>query len=262
MNYAIKVQNLIKKFGDFTAVDNISFEVSPGEFFGFLGPNGAGKTTTMRMLATLLKPTSGKAWINNYEIQENADGVRRSIGFAMQSITLDTLTSAYENLYLLGALYGMKKREIQQKIQELLKLLNLDKVANKWVKNYSGGMKRRLDLASVLIHEPKILFLDEPTEGLDPAGRRVIWDYLKKINKEKGITIFLTTHYMDEADYLCDRIAIIDKGKLVVINDPKLLKKEIKGSLDDVFIKFTGHKIQDEEINLKSPDPYVMIDTQ
>lgn len=259
MTDAIKVEELTKHYGATRAVDGISFAVAKGQFFGFLGPNGAGKTTTMRMLATLLKPTSGKAWINGHEISAQSDMVRRAIGFAMQAVTLDPLASAWENLLLLGQLYGMTHEAAAKRAEELLELMQLKKVAGTWLKNYSGGMKRRLDLAAVLMHEPSVLFLDEPTEGLDPAGRRVIWDYLKKLGGTHGTTIFLTTHYMDEADYLCERVAIIDKGKLAVIDSPKNLKEKVNGTLDDVFIKYTGHKIQDEDVNTKAADPYVDI---
>jgi ABC-2 type transport system ATP-binding protein len=259
MNEAIRVENLTKKFGSAIAVDSVSFIVPKGEFFGFLGPNGAGKTTTMRMLATLLRPTSGQAWVNNHEISKNPDGVRHSIGFAMQSVTLDPLATAWENLLLLGVLYGLSRKEAHKRTSELLELMQLTKVAGSWIKNYSGGMRRRLDLAAVLMHKPNVLFLDEPTEGLDPAGRRVIWDYLENLGKSDGVTIFLTTHYMDEADYLCDRIAIIDKGKLVVTESPETLKAKVGGTLDDVFIHYTGHRIQDEELNTKAADPYAQI---
>ena len=260
MTEAIRVEALTKKFGATAAVDGVSFNVPKGEFFGFLGPNGAGKTTTMRMLATLLRPSSGKAWVHGFEISQNPDGVRRSIGFAMQAVTLDPLATAWENLLLLGVLYGLSRKEAHQRGSELLELMQLTKVADSWIKNYSGGMRRRLDLAAVLMHKPEVLFLDEPTEGLDPAGRRVIWDYLKKLN-EGGTTIFLTTHYMDEADYLCERISIIDKGKLVVTESPKKLKEKVGGTLDDVFIHYTGHRIQDEGLNPKAADPYTQINT-
>ncbi len=259
INEAIKVDKLTKKFGKFTAVDDLSFSVPNGEFFGFLGPNGAGKSTTMRMLSTLLKPTSGQAWVNGFEIQEHPDDVRRSIGFAMQSVTLDTLANAWENLLFLGALYGDSKAKAKKRATELLELMELTKHADKWIKSYSGGMRRRLDLAAVLMHEPKVLFLDEPTEGLDPSGRRVIWQYLKKLGKDHGTTVFLTTHYMDEANYLCERLAIIDKGKIVVDGSPKDLKKQVGGNLDDVFIHYTGHGIQDETTDSKAADPYVRI---
>jgi len=256
---AIVVKNLTEVYpGGTKAVSDISFSVKKGEFFGFLGPNGAGKTTTMKIIATLLEPTSGEVIVNNFTLGRQDDEIRRSIGFAMQGITLDLTASALENLRLIGALYEMEKKEINARIKELLGLLGLDKVASSWVKNYSGGMKKRLDLAVALMHKPAVIFLDEPTEGLDPVGRRRVWDYLKKLNKE-GITVFLTTHYMEEADYLCDRVAIIDKGQVVIIDSPSELKKKVNGSLDDVFIHYTGHSMSDEELNLKAPDQYIDI---
>lgn len=254
---AIEVQNLTKVYkNDFKAVDDISFHVREGEFFGFLGPNGAGKSTTMRMLSTLLKPTSGEVTIAGFKLGPQDDQIRRSIGFAMQGVTLDDMASAWENLLLIGNLYGMSKQETQSRAGELLNILNLEKVADSWVKNYSGGMKRRLDLAAVLMHRPHILFLDEPTEGLDPAARRVIWQYLRDLN-EQGTTIFLTTHFMHEADELCERLSIIDNGKIIVTKSPKDLKAEAGGTLDDVFIHYTGHGIRDEDVGNKGVDPYI-----
>lgn len=254
---AIEVKNLTKVYSnDFKAVDDISFAVNEGEFFGFLGPNGAGKSTTMRVLSTLLKPTAGEITIAGFKLGPQDDEIRGSIGFAMQGVTLDDMASAWENLLLIGNLYGMTKQETQSRAGELLNILNLEKVADSWVKNYSGGMKRRLDLAAVLMHHPHILFLDEPTEGLDPAARRVIWDYLRDLNKQ-GTTMFLTTHFMQEADELCERLSIIDNGKIIITDTPANLKKEADGSLDDVFIHFTGHGIRDEDVSNKGVDPYV-----
>ncbi len=254
---AIEVTNLSKIYGNATkAVDKISFSVGEGEFFGFLGPNGAGKTTTMRVLATLLRPTSGSAKVAGFEIGREDDAIRKAIGFAMQGVTLDSTSSAWENLLLIGALYGLSKRDARKRGTELLQLLNLEKVADSWVNTYSGGMKRRLDLAAVLMHHPKLLFLDEPTEGLDPAARRVIWKYLQDLNKS-GTTVFLTTHFMQEADELCERISIIDQGKIIVTRSPQELKREVNGSLDDAFIHYTGHGIRDESIDAKGADPYI-----
>lgn len=256
-HHAIEVENLIKIFrNQVKAVDDISFTVNKGEFFGFLGPNGAGKTTTMRMLATLLTPTSGTAKVSGHWLGKEDDAIRHSIGFAMQGVTLDATASAWENLTLIGALYGLSTKESRERGGQLLELLNLTKVADSWVSQYSGGMKRRLDLAAVLMHRPKLLFLDEPTEGLDPAARRVIWEYLIQLNRE-GTTIFLTTHFMQEADELCERISIIDYGKIVVTKSPAELKKEASGSLDDAFIKYTGHGIRDEEVDSAGADPYL-----
>ena len=254
---AIYVENLTKVYkGDVKAVDDISFTVDEGEFFGFLGPNGAGKTTTIRMLATLLEPTAGSVKIAGHELGKENDNIRRSIGFAMQGVTLDLTASAWENLILVGVLYGLSKAEAKKRGGDLLELLNLEKAADKWVNTYSGGMKRRLDLAVVLMHHPKLIFLDEPTEGLDPAARRVIWKYLQDLNKE-GTTVFLTTHFMQEADELCERISIIDNGKILVTNSPENMKKEANGSLDDAFIHYTGHGIRDDSLDTRGGDPYL-----
>jgi len=256
-NQIINVKNLTKIYPSKTeAVSDISFSVKKGEFFGFLGPNGAGKTTTMRILATLLFPTSGEVSVNGFELGKRDDQIRCSIGFALQGITLDLTASAWENLILIGVLYEMTRVEAKKRAEELLTLFGLDKVADSWVKNYSGGMRKRLDLAIALMHEPAILFLDEPTEGLDPVARRKVWNYLKELN-QNGTTIFLTTHYMQEADFLCERISIIDQGKIMVTDSPANLKKKIGGDLDDVFIHYTGHDIQEEQLDLKAPDPYV-----
>ena len=253
---AIEVKKLTKQFGKNKAVDSVSFHVREGEFFGFLGPNGAGKTTTMRMLSTLLKPTSGRVTIAGFEIGKDDDEIRKAIGFALQGVSVDLMATPLENLHLIGALYGMNDSEVKQRAEDLLKLMSLDKHKGTFVKNFSGGMKRRLDLAAVLMHHPKILFLDEPTEGLDPAARRVIWEYLKDLNKQ-GSTIFLTTHYMDEADELCERLAIIDQGKIIVNDTPAKLKKKVGGTLEDVFIKYTGHSIREESVDSNAADPYI-----
>ncbi|MBI1730166.1 ATP-binding cassette domain-containing protein [Candidatus Acetothermia bacterium] len=255
--FAIRVEKLSKVYKNSTrAVDDISFTVRDGEFYGFLGPNGAGKTTTMRILATLLRPTSGAVQVAGFQLGKEDDAIRRSIGFAMQGVTLDSTASAWENLILIGALYGLSKKEAIACGTKLLNLLNLEKVADSWISQYSGGMKRRLDLAAVLMHHPKLLFLDEPTEGLDPAARRVIWNYLKEM-KNDGTTIFLTTHYMEEADELCERISIIDHGKIIVTQPPEELKRAVKGTLEDAFIHYTGHGIRDESIDSKGADPYI-----
>jgi ABC-2 type transport system ATP-binding protein len=226
----IQVQNLIKKYGDVAAVDDISFDVEEGGFFGFLGPNGAGKTTTMRILATLLKPTSGSAKVGEYDVVRDPNQVRQMIGFAMQDVSLDLLASGYENLQLLGVLYGLSRPQARKRAGELIEMVGLSKVADKWVSTFSGGMKRRLDLAGVLMHSPRLLFLDEPTQGLDPQARRTIWDYLRKLNEE-GSTIFLTTHYMDEADTLCRDLAFIDHGRIIRRGAPSELKASLGGDV-------------------------------
>ncbi|MCD6371213.1 MAG: ATP-binding cassette domain-containing protein [Candidatus Aenigmarchaeota archaeon] len=228
---AIEVRNLTKKFNGFTAVDNISFEVKKGELFGLLGPNGAGKTTTINMLSTLLNPTSGSARVAGYDIVKEKEDVRRNIGVVFQEPALDNKLTGRENLEFHAMMYGMDREERKKRINEVLELVELSDKANVLVENYSGGMKRRLEIARGLIHKPKVLFLDEPTLGLDVQTRRHIWDYIKKLKKESNITIILTTHYMEEADYLCDRVAIIDHGKIIAMDTPKSLKDELGGDI-------------------------------
>ena len=223
----IKVNNLIKRFKKLTAVDSISFSVRKGEIFGFLGPNGAGKTTTIKMLTTLLNPSEGSATIADYDIVKKRNQVRQNIGVVFQEPALDTNLTGEENLEYHARMYGIKKSNRKKRINEVLKLVDLENKRKVLVKNYSGGMKRRLEIARGLMHYPTVLFLDEPTLGLDAVTRRTIWEYVKKMNKEEGTTIFLTTHYMDEADYLCDRVAIIDQGKILVIDNINNLKTSI-----------------------------------
>ena len=206
----IRVEQLTKTFGELTAVDRLSFTVPSGELFGLLGPNGAGKTTTINMLATLLKPTSGSAEVAGHDVSKNRDDVRKSIGIVFQEPALDSQLTGRENLEFHSMMYGMGREDRRKRIDEVLGLVELTEKARVQVQNYSGGMKRRLEIARGLIHHPRVLFLDEPTLGLDAQTRRHIWDYIKKLNKEKGVTIILTTHYMEEADYLCGRVAIMD----------------------------------------------------
>lgn len=234
---AIKVRELVKKFNGFTAVDSLSFDVPYGELFGLLGPNGAGKTTTINILSTLLKPTSGYAEVAGFDIRNRKDEVRKSIGIVFQDPTLDTKLTGKENLLFHAMLYGIEKEEAEKRIKEVLELVELQDRANTLVEKYSGGMKRRLEIARGLIHRPKVLFLDEPTLGLDAQTRRRIWDYIKNLNKEIGITMILTTHYMEEADYLCDRIAIIDRGKIVAIDNPDNLKNMVGGDVVSIEIE-------------------------
>jgi ABC-2 type transport system ATP-binding protein len=226
----VQVEELTRRYGDVTAVDCISFDVQEGGFFGFLGPNGAGKTTTMRILATLLKPTSGLARVAGIDVTRDPQAVRKLIGFAMQDVSLDLMASANENLQLLGVLYGMSRRASRARAAELIEMVGLTKVADRWVSTFSGGMRRRLDLAGVLMHSPRLLFLDEPTQGLDPHARRLIWDYLRELNAS-GSTIFLTTHYMDEADTLCRDLAFIDKGRIIRSGEPAELKASLGGDV-------------------------------
>jgi len=234
----VEIEDLTKTFGDFTAVDNVSFSIEKGEIFGFLGPNGAGKSTTLSMLATLLSPTSGKALVNGYDIVTQRDNVRESIGMVFQDSSLDEELTAYENMDFHGRLYNVPPDVRKRKIHELLKLVELEDRKDSLVKTFSGGMRRRLEIARGLLHEPKVLFLDEPTLGLDPQTRNKLWTYIKNLNKEKGLTIILTTHYMDEADKLCDRIAIIDHGKIIVTGTSQKLKDAIGG--DVVTIETSG----------------------
>jgi ABC-2 type transport system ATP-binding protein len=227
MKEAIKTDELTKRFGDFQAVDSVSFAVKRREIFGFLGPNGAGKTTTIKMLSTLLRPTSGSAIVNGFDVAKNADAVRNSIGIVFQNPALDDDLTGRENLDFHARMYRLDKKNRNERIKEVLELVNLTEWGNVLVKKYSGGMRRRLEIARGLMHSPKVLFLDEPTLGLDTQTRRAIWDYIKKLNHEEDITIFLTTHYMEEADYLCDRVAIMDNGKIMVLDTPASLKTSI-----------------------------------
>jgi daunorubicin resistance ABC transporter ATP-binding subunit len=233
----IEIKNLTKKFDDFTAVDNISLEINEGEIFGLLGPNGAGKTTTLSILATLLPPTGGNALVNGFDVAKHPTQVRRSIGFVFQDPSSDDLLTGRENLYLHALMYGVKDGEINKRIDEGLKLVDLTDKQNIRMRKYSGGMRRRLELARGFLHSPKILFLDEPTLGLDPQTRENLWAYIKKLSTENKITIILTTHYMEEADLLCDRIAIIDHGKVVALDTPLNFKKSLGGDLVTVKTK-------------------------
>lgn len=245
---AIKVNGLVKKFNDFTAVDNISFEVKSGKIFAFLGPNGAGKTTTIKMLTTLLQPTSGSISLNGFSAVDDPNDVRRSFGIVFQDPSVDDDLTAYENMTFHAGLYGVKKSVSNKRIEELLKFVELWDRKDDLVKHFSGGMRRRLEIARGLLHHPKVLFLDEPTLGLDPQTRNHIWNYIKDLNKKEGITVFFTTHYMDEADRVADKIAIIDHGKIIVQGTASELKKKAKAdNLEDAFIKLTGRKIRDEE---------------
>jgi ABC-2 type transport system ATP-binding protein len=223
----ITAENLTKKFNGFTAVDNISLSVKKGEIFGFLGPNGAGKTTTIKMLITLLNPTAGSAKVASFDIIKERDKVRDNIGIVFQEPALDTELTGKENLDFHARMYGLNSEEKKSRINELLNLVDLVDKKDIVVKNYSGGMKRRLEIARGLMHHPTILFLDEPTLGLDAQTRRAIWTNISEMNKKEGTTIFLTTHYMDEADYLCDRIGIIDRGKILIIDSINNLKNSI-----------------------------------
>jgi len=235
----IEVENLTKRFGDFTAVDALNFSVEHGEVFGLLGPNGAGKSTLIRMLTTLVPPTSGTARVNGFDIIRAANDVRQSIGVIPQAMTSDRDLSAQENMSIFAKLYGIPREKRLRTIKQLLKEVDLEKWADKPVKMFSGGMRRRLEIARGLVHEPKLFFLDEPTTGLDPVSRVAVWEMLTRLKSERDLTILVTTHYMDEADKLCDRIAIIDHGKLVALDSPLKLKASIPGK-NVLEVSFTG----------------------
>ncbi len=244
----IEVKNLTKKFKDFTAVDDISFDVKEGEIFAFLGPNGAGKSTTIKILTTLLRPTTGEIQLNGFDVLKDPDGARRSFGIVFQDPSLDDELTAYENMEFHGVIYGIEKKIRREKIDQLLKFVDLIDRKKSLVKTFSGGMKRRLEIARGLLHHPKIIFLDEPTLGLDPQTRNYMWSYLKELNKSEGITIFFTTHYMEEAEKIAGRIAIIDHGKIIAIDSPEKLKEQTNtNSLEEAFLSFTGKTIRDEE---------------
>ena len=235
--YSIEIKSLTKSFGDVIAVNNISLSVESGEIFGFLGPNGAGKSTTIMILTTLLKPTSGQALISGFDVKTNPKQVRENIGYVQQESTVDEYLTGRENLLLQAKLNHIPKGEIDKRIDDVLDLIELSDKQDKSVGTYSGGMRKRLDIAGGLLHRPKVLFLDEPTVGLDIQTRRKIWKYIKKIHVEFDMTIFLTTHYMEEADQLCDRIGIIDGGKIQVIDSPKNLKKAMGNEVISIILQ-------------------------
>jgi ABC-2 type transport system ATP-binding protein len=251
MTNAIEVRDIVKKFGDFTAVKGITFDVKAGEIFGLLGPNGAGKSTLIRMMVTLLLPTSGTAIIHGFDVVKKSDDVRRSIGVIPQAMTSDLELTVYENLLIFAKLYGVPRETRDRLIAELLEAVELTQWADKPVKNLSGGMRRRVEIARGLVHEPRVFFLDEPTTGLDPVSRTAVWGMLQRIKSQRDLTVLITTHYMDEADKLCDRIAIVDHGALVALDSPQALKASIPGraaetvTLDDVFVHYTGHDLRD-----------------
>ena len=235
--YSIETKSLVKSFGDVVAVNDVSFSVESGEIFGFLGPNGAGKSTTMMILTTLLKPTSGQALISGFDVTENPKKVRENIGYVQQETTVDEYLTGRENLLLQAKLNHIPSNEINSRIDDILDLIELSDKQNESVVTYSGGMRKRLDIAGGLLHRPKVLFLDEPTVGLDIQTRRKIWTYIKKIHKEFEMTIFLTTHYMEEADQLCDRIGIIDSGKIQVIDSPENMKKAMGNEVISILVE-------------------------
>jgi ABC-2 type transport system ATP-binding protein len=244
----IEVKNLVKKFKDFTAVNDINFDVERGDIFAFLGPNGAGKTTTIKMLTTLLDPSSGAITLDGIDVVQEAEKARKSFGIVFQDPSLDDELTVNENMEFHAVLYNIEKKVREQRIEELLKYVELWERRKDLVKTFSGGMKRRLEIARGLLHHPKILFLDEPTSGLDPQTRNHIWDYIQKLNKSEKITIFFTTHYIEEADRYASTIAIMDHGKIVTKDTTAELKKKTKSeNLEEAFLKLTGSSIRDEE---------------
>jgi ABC-2 type transport system ATP-binding protein len=241
----IKIRNLVKKYGNLTAVDNLTLDISENEVFGLLGSNGAGKTTTIHMLATLLKPTSGTATVNGYDITNQPAKVRASIGIVFQAPSSDDMLTGYENLHLHAMLYSVPRHTRKQRIEEVLELVGLTERKHDQVKTYSGGMRRRLEIARGLLHKPKVMFLDEPTLGLDPASRGSMWKYVRRLVEEEKVTIILTTHYMEEADMLCDRIAIIDKGRIIALDTPAKLKAGLGGDI----IRIKTKKFMQQDID-------------
>lgn len=244
----INVRNLTKKFGELTAVNDVSFDVHKGEVFAFLGPNGAGKTTTIKMLTTLLQPTGGQITIDGHDAALDKDAVRKSFGIVFQDPSLDDELTAEENLELHGVLYGVPKALRRERMTELLAIVGLDDRRKDLVKHFSGGMRRRLEIARGLLHHPKVLYLDEPTIGLDPQTRNHLWQYVTDLNAKEGITVFLTTHYMEEADKVADRIAVIDHGKIIASGSSEELKAQTQTqNLEDAFLALTGGSIREEE---------------
>lgn len=251
MENIIEIKNLTKKYGSLTAVDGISFDVKRGEVFAFLGPNGAGKTTTIKMLTTLLNPTAGSIFLDGHNVSENSHQTRKSFGIVFQDPSLDNELTAYENMQFHAILYGLKKEVYKERILKLLSLVQLYDRKDSYVKTFSGGMKRRLEIARGLLHNPKVLFLDEPTIGLDPQTRNHIWNYINNLNKQENVTIFFTTHHMEEVERIAQKVAIIDHGKILITGTiSQILEKARTKKLEDAFISLTGSKIREEEGNV------------
>lgn len=247
MDNIIDVKNLSRSFGEFKAVDNISFSVQKGEIFAFLGPNGAGKSTTIKMLTTLLNPTSGSIELNGHNPTRDPSEVRKSFGIVFQDPSLDDELTAWENMEFHGVLYNVEKSLRRKRIEDLMKFVDIWDRKDSLVKEFSGGMKRRLEIARGLLHHPKVIFLDEPTLGLDPQTRNHMWTYLQELNKTEGVTVFFTTHYMEEASRIAQRIAIIDHGKIIATGTSQALQEQTQtSSLEDAFLKLTGNVIRDE----------------
>ncbi len=244
----IEAENLTKKFGSLIAVDHIDIKVKRGEIFGFLGPNGAGKTTTINMLITLLKPDEGWATVAGYDVVKEASSVRQSIGIIFQDMTIDRNLTAYENLYIHGKLYGIRGSELKKRIDEVLEFVELKEWKNVILRKFSGGMIRRLEIARGLMHLPKVLFMDEPTLGLDPQTRVHIWEYIERLRKENDVTILLTTHYMEEAERLSDRVAIIDHGKIIALDTPQNLINSLGGDVIYIHLETSENAEKFKEI--------------
>jgi ABC-2 type transport system ATP-binding protein len=243
----LTTHELTRRFGDLTAVDHLSVSVGPGEIFGLIGPNGAGKTTTIKMLTTLLSPTSGQASVAGFDVVRQADRVRRSIGYVPQLISADAQVTGYENLWVFARLYRIPRAEREARIHDALEFMGLGAVANELVKNYSGGMIRRLEIAQALMHRPRVLFLDEPTVGLDPLARDAVWEQIERLRDMYGTSIVLTTHYMEEADRLCGRVAILHRGKMVALGSPSDLKASLGrpgATLEEVFVHYAGEEVE------------------
>jgi ABC-2 type transport system ATP-binding protein len=247
--YAVRTSQLTRYYGSLAAVDHLGLEIPSGEIFGLLGPNGAGKTTTIKMLTTLLPPSSGSAFVAGFDVSVDPVQVRRHIGYVPQLLSADGALTAEENMTLSARLYSMPRSERAGRIREALRFMDLEEFAGKVVQTYSGGMIRRLEIAQALLHRPDVIFLDEPTIGLDPMARHAVWDRLIGLRKELGLTVLLTTHDMEEADVLCDGLALMHHGKIVVTGTPAAIKAAVgpEADLDDAFVKFCGETIEEEE---------------
>ncbi|MEZ0007200.1 ABC-2 type transport system ATP-binding protein [Flavobacterium sp. 28YEA47A] len=244
----LETKKLSRSYGDFKAVDGLDLTITEGEIFALLGPNGSGKSTTIKILTTLLAPTTGDAWINGYNIKTQKNDIRRIIGYVPQMISADGSLTGYENLMLFAKLYDIPRNGRKQRVEEALKFMGLEEVMHKLAKEYSGGMIRRLEIAQSTLHRPLVLFLDEPTTGLDPIGRNVVWEHITALRKQFGTTIIMTTHLMEEADSICDRIALMTRGKLAIIGSPSDLKASIEkegATLEDVFIHYTADNLKE-----------------
>jgi ABC-2 type transport system ATP-binding protein len=250
MEPMIEVRGLTKSFGEVRAVRDVSFDVAPGECFALLGPNGAGKSTTIKMLITLLKPDTGEAKVNGFSLRKEPARVRESIGYVPQSLSVDGALTGRENLTIFGKLYGLGSAELKKRVPEILAMLDLNEAADRTVAHYSGGMVRRLEIGQSILHHPAVVFLDEPTVGLDPLARNTLWGHIRDLRKEYGTTLLLTTHYMEEAQELCDRIAIMNGGRIEVMGTLKELRRlahKPKATMDELFVHFVGTIENDEQ---------------